>query len=200
MLTLGLIRHGVTDWNLQKRTQGSSDIPLNAEGRAQAEALARRLQLQSKPWDALYSSDLSRARETAEIIAGPLGLSVQEDPRLQEKGHGQVEGTTMAERIQKWGEHWQELDLGRESNDSVLQRGLSFIDSLVAKYAHKPHRILVVSHGGLLAATLRELAPHIEKEGLPLNTSLTRLHYNATSWTCNTYNCTQHLITKEVLL
>lgn len=191
MLTLGLIRHGVTDWNLQQRTQGASDVPLNAEGRRQAAALARRLQGES--WDALYSSDLSRARETAEIIAAPLGLKVHEDPRLQERGNGKAEGTTVEERIQKWGDNWHKLDLGRESDESLLQRGLSFIDFVLEKHANTSHRILIVSHGGLLYSTLQGLVPHVEKKIAPHNTSITRLYYAKTTWECELYNCARHL-------
>jgi 2,3-bisphosphoglycerate-dependent phosphoglycerate mutase len=82
MTLLWLIRHGQTDWNLEGRYQGQCDAPLNAAGRAQAEALASRLTGQS--FAALYSSDLQRARETAEIIGAQLGLFSQCEVRLRE--------------------------------------------------------------------------------------------------------------------
>lgn len=66
MTLIGLIRHGVTDWNYEYRAQGQVDIPLNDEGRRQAELLSKRME--NEEWDYIYSSDLSRALETAEII------------------------------------------------------------------------------------------------------------------------------------
>jgi 2,3-bisphosphoglycerate-dependent phosphoglycerate mutase len=82
MTQLWLIRHGLTDWNLEGRYQGQSDIPLNAEGLAQARRLAERLKGTSI--EALFSSDLLRAYQTAKILGECLGLPVQADPRLRE--------------------------------------------------------------------------------------------------------------------
>src|SRR5581483_12433051 len=82
MTTLLLVRHGETDWNSERRWQGHADEPLNETGRAQAREVAD--ELADRSIDAVYSSDLSRARETAEIIAARLGLSVTTDARLGE--------------------------------------------------------------------------------------------------------------------
>ena len=89
-VTLWLVRHGETDWNDAGRIQGHTDIPLNETGRRQARNVARRLASQS--FAAVYASDLSRARETAEIIAAEHCLPVQTDARLRERCHGQLEG------------------------------------------------------------------------------------------------------------
>ena len=94
----------MTDWNTERKTQGQSDIPLNEEGRQQARALA--LRLGTEQWDLIFSSDLSRAKETADIVAGTLGLSVQTDHRLREMHKGETEGTTLEERINRWGNQW----------------------------------------------------------------------------------------------
>ena len=72
MTSLYLVRHGETDWNAQRRIQGSTDIPLNATGRAQAATTGRLLA--RREWDGIYSSPLSRAFETASIIATEIGL------------------------------------------------------------------------------------------------------------------------------
>jgi len=105
--TVGLIRHGVTEWNKLGKAQGVSDIPLNGEGIKQAAALANRLA--SEKWDIIFSSDLMRARQTAEIIRESLEVdSVFIDERIKELNCGLIEGTTEEERIVRWGIHWRE--------------------------------------------------------------------------------------------
>ena len=94
MTKLLLVRHGETDWNRHGRWQGGSDTQLNDLGREQARALAEELDGEI---DVLYSSDLARARETAEIVAAKLGLEVRLDPRLRERGFGSWEGLTTIE-------------------------------------------------------------------------------------------------------
>ena len=92
MTTLLLVRHGETDWNAEGRLQGHTDTPLNDYGRRQAAALGE--DLAGDGIDAVYSSDLARARETAEIVAGRLGLPVVLEPGLREKNWGSWEGLT----------------------------------------------------------------------------------------------------------
>ncbi len=89
MTTLLLVRHGETDWNRDGRWQGGSDTSLNDVGREQARALADEL---DGNISTVYSSDLARARETAEIVVANIGLPVQIDPRLRERGFGSWEG------------------------------------------------------------------------------------------------------------
>ena len=102
-----LIRHGETAWNAELRIQGHRDLPLNGSGLAQAEALAGRLAGQR--FDALYSSDLLRARQTAQPLADVLGLPVRLEPELRERHFGCCEGKTREEilaymegKIAKW--------------------------------------------------------------------------------------------------
>src|SRR4051794_22337782 len=109
MTVVGLIRHGVTDWNRERRIQGHTNIPLNADGRKQAELLANRMV--DEEWDVIYASDLGRAQETAACIGHVKQLEVQTDPRLREMYCGEIEGTTQEERVAKWGEDWSTLDL-----------------------------------------------------------------------------------------
>src|SRR3954452_24611267 len=94
--TLLLVRHGETDWNAEGRLQGHTDRPLNEYGRRQAKELAARLA--GGHVDAIYASDLSRARETAEIVGERLGLTVVIDPDLRETNWGTWEGLTGDER------------------------------------------------------------------------------------------------------
>ena len=98
--TLVLVRHGETDWNLSGRAQGHADLPLNATGRAQALAVAE-VMTRFAPVR-LWSSDLARARQTADAIAGVTGLTVEFDPRLREYDVGERSGLTLAEAAERY--------------------------------------------------------------------------------------------------
>lgn len=157
MTMIYLVRHGETDWNRQRRIQGSTDIPLNDTGRAQAEAtgslLARRR------WDGVYASPLSRAFETAEIIARRLGVdSPGVVPEVAERNYGDAEGLTGVE-----------IDAlftgeipGRESRDDVAARALPAIVALAEN--HPGESIVVVSHGGVIRTILNTVAPDAHPE------------------------------------
>ncbi|HSJ36997.1 MAG TPA: histidine phosphatase family protein, partial [Planococcus sp. (in: firmicutes)] len=98
MTTIGIVRHGITEWNLLGIAQGSSNIPLNKTGKEQAIALSERLAVEEE-WDLIIASDLERAKETAEIIGAKLGLPISHvDTRLREMNGGEIEGTTEEER------------------------------------------------------------------------------------------------------
>ncbi|WP_306464378.1 histidine phosphatase family protein [Sporosarcina koreensis] len=145
MATIGLIRHGVTDWNNLGKAQGTSDIPLNNLGRKQAVNVGNRL-LDEGKWDVMISSDLSRAIETAQIIGSRIKLSISHyDKRIREIDCGEIEGTTEKIRQEKWGSNWREIDLGMESFEVVGKRGVEFLEEIVHTYNDK--RILIVSHG-----------------------------------------------------
>jgi probable phosphoglycerate mutase len=189
MTIIGLVRHGITDWNLEGKVQGHSDIPLNEEGRKQAQLLSQRMKGES--WDFIYCSDLGRASETAQLIGEIKGVDVIMDKRLREVHCGLIEGTTEAERVKKWGYGWSKLDLGMESQQDVMARGVAFINDIVER--HPDQRILVVSHFGLLGHTLKKLIPH-EDIGEHLdNTSVTILKKGEHRWECELFNCTKHL-------
>ncbi|MBS4199163.1 histidine phosphatase family protein [Bacillus sp. FJAT-49732] len=189
MTQIVLIRHGITDWNTERRAQGQSDIPLNEEGRQQARALASRLK--SEKWDLIFSSDLSRAKETADILAKTLGLDVQTDHRLREMHKGETEGTTLEERINRWGSKWESLSLGIEDDKSITRRGTSFLSEIMKTYKGK--RILVVSHGALIGNTIKGLIPSTNIDVFFHNTSMTTINYNGSDWNCELFNCAKHL-------
>jgi probable phosphoglycerate mutase len=189
MTRIGLIRHGITMWNTERRAQGQSDIPLNETGKLQALALANRLLYQE--WEYIFSSDLSRALETAEIIARLLGKQVQVDIRLREMYKGETEGTTLEERINKWGSNWEKLPLGLEDEQSITQRGISFINEVTLSLEGKS--ILIVSHGALFEMLLKNLLPDIQLNGPLNNTSITIINKNDSDWKCELLNCTEHL-------
>ncbi|WP_277585008.1 histidine phosphatase family protein [Psychrobacillus antarcticus] len=191
MTTIGLVRHGITDWNILGKSQGISDIPLNDLGKMQAIALANRLVLE-REWDVIVTSDLSRAKETGQIIAAKLNLSADIfDKRIREINCGELEGTTEEERLKRWGSNWRELDLGMEKYGDVSKRGHEFLTELTTTYSDK--RVLVVSHGALIGLTLQRLLPEQFQKTQLENTSLTILNSKQGVWNCSLYNCTKHL-------
>jgi 2,3-bisphosphoglycerate-dependent phosphoglycerate mutase len=191
LTTIGLVRHGITDWNVLGRAQGISDIPLNNLGQQQASAVANRLVLEGG-WDVIVTSDLARAKETGQIIAAKLNLSINVfDKRIREINCGEIEGTTEEERLKKWGSNWRELDLGIEKFSDVSDRGYEFITELTNTYSDK--RVLVVSHGALIGLTLQRLLPDRFQKTQLDNTSITILNIKQGVWNCSLYNCTKHL-------
>jgi phosphoserine phosphatase len=148
--TILLARHGETDWNLGRRVQGQSDTPLNETGRAQARTLAE--ELAGERIDAVYSSDLVRAHETARIVAEPRGLHVTALPDLREKHFGTWEGLTDDEVLVRFPEarrgHWGD----GETTEDVARRVVGAL--LRIAESHPDGQVLVVSHGGPLRAAL----------------------------------------------
>lgn len=189
MTIIGLIRHGVTDWNSEYRAQGHADIPLNSEGRRQAELLASRMQ--NEEWDYIYSSDLSRALETAETIGRMKNIEVKIDKRLREMNCGLTEGTTEQDRVNKWGYGWARLDLGIESNEDIISRGVECIKDISERHPDK--KVLIVSHGALIGLSLKKLIPHFDTAEHLHNTSVTILNKAEPRWDCKLYNCITHL-------
>ncbi|ALX49277.1 histidine phosphatase family protein [Lentibacillus amyloliquefaciens] len=195
MTTIGFVRHGVTQWNKEGRAQGSSDIPLDEEGLSQARLLAYRLE--ASEWDVVYSSDLLRAKQTAEILNAKLGTQLNLDSRLRERGGGLTEGTTEEERIQRWGPNWRELDMQFESHDSIISRGNAFIDEISEKHVNQ--NVLIVSHGAFIKTLLKALCPGSNMDESLKNTSLTSLIKCGRSWNCELYNRTEHLLEGDSL-
>lgn len=156
MTLITLVRHGQTDWNLERRIQGSTDIPLNDTGRA--DALAAADVLATGSYDAVYASPLVRAQETAEIIATRLGLSAPVTTRgLRERSFGEAEGIDVADYIAQYG-GWHSEVPGAESLEQVRDRALDSLDRIVraSRRRSTPNQesLIVVSHGGVIRALL----------------------------------------------
>jgi 2,3-bisphosphoglycerate-dependent phosphoglycerate mutase len=159
-----LIRHGETDWNRIKRIQGHIDMPLATTGLAQAEQLAQRLARESEQGaqlHAVYSSDLLRARQTAQPFADALGLPVQLRRDLRERRYGAFQGHDNAEISEQFPSeyaHWQTRDPdfvppGGESLRSLSERTLHALSEIAN--AHPGGRIACVAHGGVLDCVYR---------------------------------------------
>jgi 2,3-bisphosphoglycerate-dependent phosphoglycerate mutase len=156
--TLLLVRHGETDWNADGRLQGQTDTPLSDFGRDQARRLAK--ELESEEIEAIYASDLSRARETAEIVGERLGLPIVLDPDLREKDWGTWEGLSAVERDR--------VEFVGESTEAHQERMLRALRRISERHAGAG-RVLVVTHGGSMrrvqTAALGMALPVVENCG-----------------------------------
>lgn len=154
MTVLLLARHGETDWNAQHRWQGHADPLLNDRGLAQAEALAE--ELAGEGIDAIYASDLARARQTAEIVARRLRVPVKLLGDLREIDFGEAEGLTTAEveerypgALAAYRERGEALP-GGETTANLTTRALAAVKRIADE--HPDGTILVVAHGGSIRA------------------------------------------------
>ena len=148
------MRHGETDWNREHRVQGHTDVPLNAHGRDQARVLAE--ELADVRLGGVYSSDLSRARETAAAVALAQALDVDVDPRLREKNFGSWEGLTDVEIAARFPDAVRGRWGDGETTEEVAARAIEAVEVICSR--HGDAAVLVVSHGGPLRAILAHLA------------------------------------------
>ncbi len=150
---IALIRHGQTDWNLEERLQGATDVPLNDTGRHEARSVARQLHAEATTWDVLVSSPLGRAVETARIIGGVLGLELSATcAGLVERGFGVWEGSSLAGLEP----HAREAILAEgEPAEAVARRGTAALRRI--RDAHPGRNVLVVAHGSLIRLTVSVL-------------------------------------------
>ncbi len=154
-----LLRHGQTAWNAESRIQGQLDLPLDATGLWQAERLA--LALQGEGIQVMVSSDLQRARQTAAPLAATLGLTVQQDAALRERGFGRFEGHTYADIEAQWPDEtlrWRlrEPDFGPgggEPLQAFYDRSVQAVQALAERHAGLT--LAVVAHGGVLDCLYR---------------------------------------------
>ena len=161
MTRLLLIRHGETHFNREGRAQGHSNSDLTALGVAQARACAHALS--TRGVERLYASDLSRARQTAQIIGDRLGLSVRLDPRLREMSFGRLEGRTWAELEAYFrqveaagaGDWFSAVPPGGESRAQLTERGWAVTNEIAR--SHPNETVALVSHGGFIGFFLRQV-------------------------------------------
>ena len=165
--TLYIFRHGETDWNLEGRMQGGTDIPLNANGRLQAESL--RLFFEIHPVEAFITSDLRRANETALIAIHHLNLPLIVEPRIRETNLGVAEGLTRPELLLKLGDQawtsWSSMDQpdfrfpGGESKHEHMMRFRAGIEEVLSKSSAS--RFGVATHGGAMRRFIHYVRPEL---------------------------------------
>ncbi|KTS91321.1 MULTISPECIES: histidine phosphatase family protein [Microbacterium] len=185
MTILTLVRHGETDWNSGGRIQGSTDIPLNDTGRAQARELAETLAAEYAGRDVvIVSSDLSRAAETADILADALGTTVSRRmPGLQERSYGDAEGMDAPTFYETYGP-WHAADVpGAETWPVVRERALAALAEAVAS-APEGADVIAVAHGALIREVIMYATDGAfprEGERLP-NCSATTFRLDGDRW------------------
>ena len=184
-IVLGLLRHGQTDWNVDMRLQGISDIPLNERGRMQAKNSAPKVALGN--WDLVLTSPLSRAVETAEIVSTMItGADFEVHELLLERSFGVAEGLT----YEQWREQFGSLQHaeGAESIEDLTIRVEEMLQYLVNTYPGK--RILAVSHGAFIRRVINvvsngELPHEGDRFG---NASLSVLAHSVDGWRVVDFN------------
>jgi probable phosphoglycerate mutase len=198
---LCLVRHGETEWNAARRIQGQTDIDLNACGRRQAEAAGRWLAVADI--DVLYSSDLRRAWQTAQVIGGTLGLAPLAEPALRERRYGVFEGLTYEELKHDYPAGYAafvardpgyDFESG-ESLKSLYARVTGAVQRIADR--HPGRNVAVVVHGGVLDIVNRFV------RGSPLDTPRDFLIPNAGlnwivchdgDWSIESWGATDHLV------
>jgi broad specificity phosphatase PhoE len=201
---LTLLRHGESVGNVENRLQGLSDFPLSDEGRAQARKLAARWKAEGIFFDSVIASPLSRALETAQIIAAELGLTnLETDPLWVERDMGLRSGMTMAEIRAQFPEQdfvnpYESWSENGESDWELYLRGGQALHKLLQR---PPARYLVVSHGAILNKvfySILGITPQPNSQGAHFrleNTSFSRFRYNPQShhWRVEVIGDTSHL-------
>ncbi len=201
-LRLCLVRHGETQWNADGRVQGQLDVPLSPIGLAQARAVAT--VLGRERFDAIYSSDLVRVRQTAEPVSRLFHQEVFLDKRLRERHYGVFQGMTYADAKLKLPEDYERFrakdpDYAFQTGESLTQfneRALAFFDFLIGK--HPGQSILVFTHGGILEMLYR----HATGRGISTprdfeipNAALNRLEHGPAGWRVLVWADIAHLTT-----
>lgn len=199
---LCLIRHGETTWNVEKRLQGHTDIPLNSRGEAQALQMAQAIKSTKLKFDVLYTSDLKRAFDTANALVQLLDMQAQVDSALRERHFGALQGLSIEEAPQLKPDIWRahisrELDHELEGGESIRQfasRVQGALDAIVQQ--HEGKTILLVSHGGTLDMMYRiasDQALSAERVASVPNASLNWINHNGASWSVEQWADTRHL-------
>ncbi|KAL8143416.1 hypothetical protein V2J09_016448 [Rumex salicifolius] len=197
-----VVRHGETEWNSLGKMQGHLDVDLNEIGRQQAVSVADRLSRETNI-SAIYSSDLNRALETANIIASKIrGLQVIKDRDLRERHLGALQGRVLQgqELMRSCPEAYealvssrmdQEIPGGGESLNQLYERCTSSVQRIGDK--HIGERVVIVTHGGAIRSLYKRASPS-RRPGKVLNTSISIIHIaDGSRWSLKAWNDVSHL-------
>lgn len=203
LTTVYLIRHGETDWNTNGRWQGHTDIPLNTRGFKQARLLARRLKRQGVHFNVIYSSDLTRAYQTAWEIGSAMNEPVELLPALREIDLGLWSGMTRDDIKRQYPDEFARLERGEdvrrgggETLTDLRERVTQVIEAIVRQ--HHGETLAFVSHGGPVRMMLRYVCEKFDMSRQPCphigNTSINILHHHtAKGWNLVSCNDMHHL-------
>jgi broad specificity phosphatase PhoE len=195
-LHMYLIRHGETDWNKNRQIQGQLDVPLNVNGVSQAQRIAKRLS--ALPLNAIYSSDLLRAKQTAEEIKRHhehTQLVTFND--LRERSFGDWEGLFYDQLTDLYPDYTPNKEVGGmygiETIESMQSRGMERLTNFTS--IHQDEHIAVVSHGALINTLLHHLSKGVYGPGKSRlgNTCLNHLSFKDGAWIIHAVNDTTHL-------
>lgn len=198
--TILAIRHGETTWNRASRIQGHTDIPLSELGLAQAQRLGQALA--GEAIDAIYSSDLARAWQTAEAVAAVAGPAPMAEPGLRERGFGRFEGLTWSEIETQWPEQsqrWRRRDPefaaeGGEALQDFYARAVGTVERLARDNPGKT--LVVVAHGGVMDCLYRagrRLELQAPRSWTLGNATINRLLYTPAGFSVVGWNDDLHL-------
>lgn len=194
------IRHGQTDWNRVARVQGHENVPLNADGRAQAERVAQALR--GERASAVVSSDLARAWDTARVIAQASGAPLVADLGLRERHYGAWQGLTVAEAQARWPEdvaRWRASDpgfapAGGEANTAFYARCVAAVQRIARQ--HTGSTLVLVTHGGVLDMLYRaatDVPLNVPRTWALPNAAINRLHWDGQRLRASDWGDTAHL-------
>ena len=197
-----LVRHGETDWNVARRLQGHTDIPLNKRGLAQATQMASALKKINLQFDVLYTSDLLRAAKTAHAIESLFSVKAHTEPSLRERHLGALQGLTTTEAQEREADLWN-IHLRRDLHHDLrggesIQKFAGRIHQALEKIRqqHPGKTILLVSHGGTLDMMYRLASGQnlaAEKAVAVPNASLSWISHDGIGWQVDSWADTSHL-------
>lgn len=196
-----VVRHGETAWNAISKVQGQLDVELNETGRQQAAEVGDRLSREPKP-SVIYTSDLQRASETAQIIASKCGrVEVVKDADLRERHLGDLQGLVYHEMAKANPKAYKafmskneemEIPGGGESIVQLFVRSTSALDRIAMK--HIGERVIIVTHGGFIRQLYNRACPNGGPCGKVLNTSVSVFHLDADDkWIIKMWGDVSHL-------
>ncbi|MGE7602873.1 histidine phosphatase family protein [Peribacillus sp. NPDC097675] len=186
--TICIVRHGETDWNVQGKLQGQTDIPLNESGKIQARKCGEFLSKDT--WDVMISSPLKRAKETAEIIAQLVDSPIILKEEFIEKNFGDAEGMSADEREVAF----VDKNYPNQENDEYLrERLLKGLQDIVTEYPDK--KVILVAHGAVIHMILRMMSNEsiVSKQTKLSNACLSTIKYELNSWIITDFNQVNHL-------